>query len=37
MVIVWLQAGQKTSAKIKVDCLIVAWYLINSNLSMIGK
>ena len=37
MVIVWLQAGQELSARIKVDCLTVAWYLINRNLSMIGK
>lgn len=37
MVIVWLQAGQKTSARMKVDCLTVVGYLINSNLSMIGK
>lgn len=34
---VCLQAGQELSARIKVDCLIVAWYLINRNLSMIGK
>ena len=37
MVIVWLQAGQELSARIKVDCLTVAWYLINRNLSMISK
>ena len=37
MVIVWLQAGQELSVRIKVDCLTVAWYLINRNLSMIGK
>ena len=37
MVIVWLQAGQELSARIKVGCLTVAWYLINRNLSMIGK
>lgn len=37
MVIVWLQTGQELSARIKVDCLTVAWYLINRNLSMIGK
>lgn len=37
MVIVWLQAGQELSARIKADCLTVAWYLINRNLSMIGK
>ena len=37
MVIVWLQAGQEASSKIKADGLTVAWYLINRNLSMIGK
>ena len=34
MIIVWLQAGQKTSARMKVDCLTVVGYLINRNLSM---
>ena len=37
MVIVWLQAGQEASSKIKADCSTVAWYLITGNLSMIGK
>lgn len=37
MVIVWLQAGQEASSKIKADRLTVAWYLINRNLSMISK
>lgn len=37
MVIVWLQAGQEASSKIKVDCLTVAWYLITGNVSMISK
>lgn len=34
---VCLHAGQEPSAKNKVDCLTVAWYLINRNLSMISK
>lgn len=37
MVIVWLQAGQEASSKIKADFLTVTWYLIAWNLPMISK